>query len=324
VAPRRAFLAVGVLGVALYAIPTPIDATAPLRIDRPAPAARAPAARRVVLVSIDGLAPWVLKAAAAPTLGRLAAEGASAAVAETVVPSVTLASHTSMVSGRPPGPLPDGHGVDWNRWLPWRHLRVSTVFSACREARLVCGLVAGKVKFAHYAVDEPGVAHYAYGADAAEVLDLAAEWLRAGDPDLLMVHLAEVDTTGHGEGWGSAAQRAAIERIDTLLGGFLERARAVSELQARGLALIVTADHGGHATRHGGAEESDVRIPWIAWGDGVPRGLVLPHVSTRDTAATALDLLGVPAAAAAAGIPGRSRLAPAAAAVPAPAAEAAP
>jgi arylsulfatase A-like enzyme len=35
-----------------------------------------------------------------------------------------------------------------------------------------------------------------------------------------------------------------------------------------------------------------VRIPWIAWGDGVPRGGRVAHVSTLDTAATVLSLLG--------------------------------
>jgi len=305
----RRWLSIAVVALALAAGQPILDATAPAALDRapppgePAPLGAAPPPRRVLLVSIDGLAPWVLREVEAPTLARLVREGTSAAVAETVLPSVTLAAHTSMLSGRPPGPLPDGHGVDWNQWRPWAHVRVPTLFDACAAAHLRCGLVAGKVKFAHYAVDTPGALHWSYGRDAEEVLARASAWLRAGDPDFLLVHLAEVDRTGHADGWGSPAQRAAIARLDGLLGRFLEAERAAS---ARPLAVLLTSDHGGHGTRHGSDAEDDVRIPWIAWGDGVPAGLTLPRVSTLDTAATVLALLGREGAGA---LPGRSVLA---------------
>jgi hypothetical protein len=304
VAARRTWrwLALGALVLAaLYFVPGPLDGTAPSSVDHPAPATsggerRAP--RRVVLVSVDGLAPWVLAQSDAPTLARLAAEGASAVVAETVLPSITLTSHTSMISGLEP----EAHHVEWNRWLPWKHVTVATVFTACRDLGLRCGLVAGKVKFAHYAVDEPGVAHYAYGASAEDVARLGAAWLHEADPDFLMLHFAEVDTAGHADGWGSPEQRQEIHRVDALLARFLEDARAASP---RPLAVIVTADHGGHGTRHGSDDERDMRIPWIAWGDGVARGVTLPHVATTDTAATVLGLLG---AAPGAELPGRSVL----------------
>jgi len=49
---------------------------------------------------------------------------------------------------------------------------------------------------------------------------------------------------------------------------------------------------------HGSTDSLDVTIPWIAWGKGVEAGVVLePGVRTMDTAATALWLLGVDAAA---------------------------
>lgn len=312
----RRWLSAGVVVAALALAQPALDATAPRRIDRlaaapatgdPPPLGSAAPSRRVILVSIDGLAPWVLRDAPAPTLARLAREGASASVAETVVPSITLVAHTSMLSGRPPGDPPSGHGVDWNQWRPWQSVGTRTLFDVCAEIRLRCGLVAGKVKFAHYAVDTSGALHWSYGRDAGEVLRLASAWLREADPDFLFVHLAEVDATGHADGWGSEAQRAAIARVDELLGRFLDAERAASTAPGgRPWALIVTADHGGHGSRHGSDAEDDVRIPWIAWGDGVPSGVTLPHVKTLDTAATVLALLGREGAG---GLPGRSALA---------------
>jgi hypothetical protein len=118
---RRRRLSLWVAAVALLAglvvgYAPVFDGQAPLRIERLAEAPRHAASRRVILVSIDGLAPRVLAACETPTLRRLAADGASAARAETVVPSVTLTSHASMLSGVGP----EAHGVDWNDYRPWR------------------------------------------------------------------------------------------------------------------------------------------------------------------------------------------------------------
>lgn len=259
---------------------------APERIDRPAEAHR-PAARTVLLISIDGLAPRVLAAVRAPTLERLAREGARARVARTGQPPSTLPSHASMISGL----TVEEHGVDWNSYRPWSRVEVRTLFDACAGNGLRCGLFAGKSKFAHLAEHEPGVERYVLGADAAAVLDAAAAWLAERSPDFALIHLAEVDRAGHGEGWDGPAQRAAVEALDARLGAFLERAAALAR---RPLAVIVTADHGGEGHGHRGTEDAVVEIPWIAWGDGVPPG-ELGEVSIRDTAPAVLRLLGVEA-----------------------------
>ena len=58
--------------------------------------------------------------------------------------------------------------------------------------------------------------------------------------------------------------------------------------------MIVTADHGGHDRDHGSQDLRDVTIPWVAWGRGVKPGKLVQGVKTMDTAATVLNLLGVP------------------------------
>lgn len=254
------------------------------REDEP-PVARAAEARRVLLVSIDGLAPRVLAETPTPTLDRLASEGRVAESAETVVPSRTLTSHTSMLSGL----TPEEHGVIWNRYAPWRRFETRTVFSVCRERGLRCGLFAGKRKFAHLAENEPGVERWLHGSSAEEVFAGAARYLAARDPDFTMLHLAEVDRAGHADGWGSPEQREALTRIDAALGAFLDDVRGVGSGR---LVVLVTADHGGHGTRHGSAAPEDVAIPWILWGEGITPGRIDGTVSTIDTGPTVLALLG--------------------------------
>ena len=261
------------------------DAAAPERIDREASSPRMRAPRQVLLISIDGLAPWVLAKVEAPTLERLAREGAAAREARTVDPSLTMPSHTSMLSGVPV----ETHGVRWNRYQPWSVIEQPTVFDVCADRSLACGLVAGKKKFAHFAENEPGVERYVWGESTSRVLDAATAYLRERDPDFVMIHLAEVDLIGHGTEWGSDEQLAVIASIDMQLGRFLADA---GEVATRPLTVLVTADHGGHGTSHREKRPENWTIPWIAWGDAAPKGTHLGKVSIADTAPTVLALLG--------------------------------
>lgn len=260
------------------------DVLAPTELRREPPAERAERARRVLLVSIDGLAPWVLEQTPTPFLDGLAAEGFAARRAETVVPAITMTSHASMLSGL----SPDEHGVFFNRYQPWSEFRAPTLFTDCAKAALRCGLFAGKRKFAHFAENEPGVERYAFAEDAAGVLEAARAWSAEADPDLLVVHLAEVDLVGHAEGWGSDAQAAAVEDLDAQLGAFVEAWRGQS---ARSAVVLVTADHGGLGTRHHQDLPENRRIPWILWGADAPAAHGVRPLSTRDTHATIRALL---------------------------------
>lgn len=265
-----------------------------------AAAARPADARRVLLISIDGLGTELLATCRAPVLERLAREGAAAVRARTVEPPFTLPSHTSMLSGLSPAV----HGVRWNDYQPGEPIDVDTLFSHCRREGLRCGLFAAKDKFVHFAEHEPGVERFVLGAKPREIFARALRYLETRDPDFAFVHVGDVDAIGHAVGWGSDVQREAVARIDRELGEFLEAARATGSGR---LAVIVTADHGGTGRTHG-RSRADLRIPWLLWGDGIAPRRIEERVSLLDTAPTVLALLGIEAPAS---WPGRSLLAPA-------------
>jgi predicted AlkP superfamily pyrophosphatase or phosphodiesterase len=82
----------------------------------PPRAVRAAGARRVVMVSVDGLMPDYYKRADAlglkvPTLRRMMKDGAWASGVLGVLPSVTYPSHTTLITGVPPRV----HGITGNR-----------------------------------------------------------------------------------------------------------------------------------------------------------------------------------------------------------------
>ncbi len=273
------------------------DGQATLEIDRhstidvAAGASREPTPRRVLLVSMDGLAPRVLDRVSTPYLDRLAAEGVRARHAETVVPPITMTSHASMLSGL----APEEHGVFFNRVEPWRKLGFRTLFSDCAERGWRCGLFAGKKKFFHFAHENPGVERYRFGADHRQVVDLALAWASERKPDFLFLHFAEVDLTGHQHGWDSEAQTQAIRALDASLAKFVP---ALQALEERPLSVLVTADHGGTGTGHSEDRPENREIPWILWGPGASAAAPpdLAHVSTLQTYATLKGLLAGDAA----------------------------
>jgi arylsulfatase A-like enzyme len=258
-----------------------------------APAPPLETRRHVLVISIDGLRPDAIEAAGARNLQRLMAEGAHALEARTILPSLTLPSHASMLTGVD---VPK-HGIDWNtdRVRERGLVRVPTVFGIAREAGLSTGAAMGKSKLRHLlhpgSLDRVSVPRGGEVWLSPEVTQTAIQMIRHSDPDLLFVHLSDPDIAGHGFGWMTPPYRWAVRRADAAVGRVV---RAARERFGDGLVVIVTADHGGHGRTHGTAAESDVRIPWIAWGAAVEPGPIEAPVRTFDTAATALWLLGVP------------------------------
>jgi predicted AlkP superfamily pyrophosphatase or phosphodiesterase len=244
----------------------------------------------VIIISIDGLRPDAWEESDTPILDALRAKGAYTAEAQTILPSVTLIAHASMLSGM----SPEKHGIDWNDHDPDRgHINGPTLFSLAHQAGLSTAMVVGKPKFAHLVL--PGsVDNYDYaGFIDRQVVDHALTVIQSGLPDLLFIHLPDVDSVGHATGWMSSGQLTVISETDSLVG------EIVAELEAGGYLeqtlLIITADHGGIDKTHGGDSPEEMTIPWLAVGPGVPAGLTLKsEIVVYDTAATALYALNLP------------------------------
>jgi predicted AlkP superfamily pyrophosphatase or phosphodiesterase len=246
-------------------------------------------ARHVVLVSIDGLRPDAMQQTDTPALQALMRRGSYSLEAQTTLPSITLTSHTSMMTGV----VPARHKVLWNDWDEKRGLiETQTIFDVAKAAGMKTAMFAGKPKFRHF--DKPGrLDRFAEpGYEALGVAEAAADYFVQEKPELMMVHLADPDGAGHGVGWMTTPYFEAIQRADQAV------ADLVKAIDKAGLtattALIVTADHGGHAKTHGTDMPEDMTIPWIAAGAGVrAAGKLDAKIVTTDTAATVVALLGL-------------------------------
>lgn len=263
------------------------------------PARPIPAIERVLIISVDGLRPDRLLLAQTPVMHRMIRDGAYTMWAQTTAVSITLPSHTSMLTGV----TPRKHGIEWNSDLPLVHPiypQVPTIFELARKWNYTTALVTGKTKFT--ALAKPGTLTYESipeGKDIEDdepVADVAVKIIREHRPELMFVHFPADDKRGHKFGWGSPEQLQAIERADVCVGRLLA---ALDEIGVREHTLVIlTSDHGGAGLTHGPEDPRSRNIPWIVNGPTVKNNFDLTQsmdlmVRTEDTCATACYVLGL-------------------------------
>jgi arylsulfatase A-like enzyme len=249
----------------------------------------------VVVISIDGLRPDALGERETPFLYRMMLTGSYSLTATTIMPSNTLPSHTSMLTGEPP----ERHQVRWNN-VPaakFDTVEVPTVFGVARARGYRTAAFFSKAKF--HTLQRAGTLDYSqapggwFGKWPSQrtVADVE-RYLDRERPNLLFVHLSDPDTAGHEYGWMTAEYHRAVAVADAAVSRLL--AAADSAYGAGNYSVIVSADHGGHGKGHGTDDPRDATIPWIAWGRGVrPNHLSTVSIRTMDTASTVLWMLGL-------------------------------
>lgn len=249
----------------------------------------------VVVISIDGLRPDAIEKYDARHIKRLMREGRYSLTAQTIPASLTLPSHTSMLTGVGA----DVHGVTWNsdKTREQGYVKVPTIFGLARSSGFTTAAFFSKTKLHHLEI--PSTLDYSRSPKGGwdpmfseeRTSDYVAEYLESAAPNLLFVHLMEPDFIGHQFGWMGRMYGQAVREAD--LG--VQRVLDLSDQRfGRGnYTVILTADHGGHKKTHGTADPLDVTIPWIVWGAGVQSGDTLSGIRTMDTAATVMWLLGI-------------------------------
>ena len=290
----------------------------------PATTAAVPAARHLVLVTIDTLRADRLGAYGSttvptPNFDRLARAGALARDASTHVP-ITRPAHTSLFTAR----YPAEHGVRDNISLPLA-ADVPTLAETLSAQGFATAAFVSSFVLASQSGLGRGFGHYddAFDVDRNDVqfigtvqrrgdetLTRMEQWLDARSPEArstrtaLWVHLYDPhDPYEPPEPFASRfADRlydGEVAWTDTLLG------RLRSSLEARQIwdsaLVIVTADHGEALGEHGETGhgfftyETTIKVPLVLRGPGVPPNTKVGGTFRLvDVAPTALALLGLP------------------------------
>ncbi|MDM8519358.1 alkaline phosphatase family protein [Anaerolineales bacterium HSG6] len=244
----------------------------------------------VVIITIDGLRADALPEADTPILDTVRAHGTFHPTARAVVPSVTLVNHASILGGM----TPENHGIMWNINDPALGLiKGPTLFSAAKAYSLTTGMIYAKPKLEHIVLTDSVDSLVHAGYHDTLITASALNQIEAGLPNVLFIHLPNVDSAGHLMGWMSKTQLWALETTDSYIGaiilaldqhGYLDRTL-----------VIITSDHGGVDHKHGADTPEETIIPWFALGPNLKQGLELNEpLFAYDTAPTAAHALGIP------------------------------
>jgi predicted AlkP superfamily pyrophosphatase or phosphodiesterase len=236
----------------------------------------------VVIISLDGFAGWALEDPylPAPTLRRLAKQGATAKGMIPVNPTVTWPNHTSMVTGV----TPSRHGVLFNGILmrppggqpriePWRDkkemVRAPTLYDVAHQKGMTTAQVDWvailnaptitwqfeerpdpKGTIARELVKGGVISEEDLASFASKNIlyrdhiwtEAATHILRQHRPNLLLFHLLNLDSTQHRYGPRTPAAMTTMTQLDGQV------AKVVATLEQTGLmastTLFVVSDHG--------------------------------------------------------------------------------
>jgi len=239
--------------------------------------------------------------------------------------SWTLPNHVSMVTGRPAeqpagqpntvhhGYLDNGtpdpgwtlHSAKFNPNVFY----IASTWDVAHDNGLVTALYASKSKFVIFeqsydsdsgAPDTIGpdngtdkIDHYVNKESGSPLngSEMHADFLAgmaAHHFNYTFLHYRDPDSAGHRFGWGSSQWDASVQNVDGYLGDIFDLIENDPVLNGHTV-VILTADHGGTGTGHGGETDPSVyRIPVFVWGAGVDAGVdlyALNPISRQDPSA---------------------------------------
>jgi predicted AlkP superfamily pyrophosphatase or phosphodiesterase len=250
---------------------------------------------RVIIVGVDGLSTRAVSEGSTPALHALMERGAWTLKARGVMPTVSSPNWASIIMGAGP----ESHGVTSNEWQPDKF----EIATACPEGKHVFPTIFGVLRAARpqakiavlhdwegfgRLVEEKAPQRLEHILKSTATMKAAIAHWKAEKPELLFVHLDDVDHAGHRHGWHTPEYFTAVEEADMLIGNMMDAAGDEA-------AIVIVSDHGGVGTKHGGLTMAEIEVPWIAAGSGIAKGELKRPVNSLDTAPTVAKLLGVAA-----------------------------
>lgn len=298
---RRNFLKKGLAGTLFLGaatLPQPLQAIA-ASTSMAAPRR----AKRVVLISLDGICVAGFRQAKTPHLDTLLSEGVLSTETRVVMPSVTLPNWTSHLTGSGP----EQHGVANNAWtvdkykLPAIEKDVDgcypSVFSVLKQA-------IPQAKTAFYYNWGPLINPYnrqyldeisylekdAYIENYEKAFNFLVE--NRETPTLVFLYSVHTDHAGHKYKWMSPEYIRSIEEADVEIGKFLDKMK--QEDLYEDTHFMFLTDHGGIEYGHGGLSVDEMIVPWGITGPKIKKRMKMEEPNnTVNTASVILHLFRV-------------------------------
>lgn len=259
-------------------------------------------AKRVVLISLDGISVPGFKDANTPNLDALLAEGSLSLSTRVVMPSVTLPNWTSHLTGSGP----EQHGVVDNGWQIDKKKFPAveadekgyypSVFEVMKKNVPEC-----KIAFYYNWVNLIYPYNNKYFDEVSflendgyiENYEKAFNFILNNKdfPTLVFLYSVHTDHAGHSHKWMSDEYIKSIEDADVQIGMFIDKMK--KEGLYEDTYFFFLSDHGGIEYGHGGVSVDEMIVPWGIVGPKVKKGIIDEPNNTVNTASTILYLFDV-------------------------------
>lgn len=246
--------------------------------------------KHALVIGIDGLRVDALQQASTPAMDALIAEGT---VTYDAVAGGELGTATEQRTLSGPGwssiltgVWADKHGVEDNGFNHARYDEYPHFFARVREknpaaylSSFVTWAPINDSILASADADEafsPEGAENKFEADAAVTAAVVAH-LADESPDVVFVHLDDIDAQGHAAGFSPLVPEyaSAVEKIDSRIGEMLAAVRSRPTYAKEDWLVLLTTDHGGNGVLHGLQSDEERTIFIIANGGAVGGGRVV-------------------------------------------------
>ncbi len=245
--------------------------------------------KHVIVIGVDGAGRF-FRQAQTPNIDRIFKDGAITYDMLTSNPTISAQCWGSMLHGV----TPVHHGLT-NAIAETVKYPTDSLFPSFFRVIRENDPDAVLASFSHwnpinYGIIEDGIGVHKVGGLADEALtNEICKYLQNNAPTAMFIQFDEADGAGHSTGYGTAAQLQTIARIDGYIGRIYDAYKEKGILDET--LFIVTADHGGNGTSHGGWTDGEKYVMFAAVGKTVTPGTI-GEMEVRDTAAIVLHALG--------------------------------
>lgn len=268
----------------------------------PANAAKAWKAKHVVMISIDGWGGYsVPKAHDIPNILSLMKNGCYTLKARSVLPSASAINWASMFNGAPT----EIHGyTKWDSRTPEippialnKNGIFPSIYSILREQypKVETGLLA-EWDGIKYLVDSITISYVAeaknHEKDSMQLCNMAVSYIKEKKPTFLAICYDQIDHVGHTLGHDTPGYYDVLAKLDKQIGIIIQALKDAGIYDDT--IIIMTADHGGKGTTHGGQTLLEMEIPFIICGKNIKNsGQINDVVMQYDTPATIAEIFGL-------------------------------
>ncbi|NIP38392.1 MAG: hypothetical protein GWO07_05835 [Candidatus Dadabacteria bacterium] len=206
----------------------------------------------VFLITIDGLRPDAISEQVTPNLSSLLKKSSYSLGAQTVYPSSTMPSHTSLFTGldakNHKNTLNDYRVInkllDHGKYLP-----LETIFTLAEKKKIRTTFICGKNKIRFLIKPLPGNHINCYDIYdkndniVGNITNSFTSRFKDNYTAVNFIHYPEPDISGHKHGWMNSEYLESLRKVD----GEIKRLLTFLDLKMaeKQFLLIITADHGG-------------------------------------------------------------------------------